>query len=342
LFTARAILNSRSFPFNSFTNPAARLSKRRSIEESHLMCNFVFKPSARFFTGAMLLLILVSSACQQQPATGNNTNTNTSTTNTTTTNTSNANNGTTTMTGSTIDTREPDQYSATVTLKLEMTGDRNMSTPPLTANFARNGGDRRIAFKIPGGDEVVYLDRADKHYVILPGRKQYAEIDAQSTGFNVPTVMTPAQIVNQVKNVSGCESAGEEQFNGRNATKYRCAAAAKTGTQAGDVKAESFIYVDKDTGLPLRSESIVSSSANVGGASAVKIVTEMNNIQTNVASTMFDEPAGMSKVDPAQVRSQVEAVLKAALVFAQSMMQTSSAPPPPPAATPSASQSPTH
>jgi hypothetical protein len=307
------------------------------------MCNFVLKPSARFFTGALaFLLILVSSACQQ-PATSNNTNTNTSVTNTTATNTSNANTVTTSPTGAGIDTREPDQYSATITLKLEVTGSQNMSTPPLTANFARNGADRRVSFKIPGsGDEVVYLDRAAKRYIILPNRKQYAELNAQSTGFEIPTVMTPAQIVNQVKSVSGCTNAGEEQFNGRNATKYRCAGAAKTGTQAGDVQAESFIYVDKDTGLPLHTESIVSSSANVGGASSVKIVTEMSNIQTNVATTTFDEPTGMSKVDPAQVRSQVEAVLKAALVFAQSMMQTSSAPPPATAATPSPSQSPSH
>jgi hypothetical protein len=309
------------------------------------MRKFVLKTEAGFLTGAMLMLILVGSSCQQQPATTNTgVNTNAGTANAGASNTSNANSGSTAMAGTTIDTREPDQYSATVTLKLEVTGSQNMSTPPLTANFARNGGDRRIAFKIPGGDEVVYLDRADKHYVILPGRKQYAEINAQSTGFNVPTVMTPAQIVNQVKNVSGCEQAGEEQFGGRNATKYRCSAAARTGTQAGEVKTESFVYVDKETGLPLRSESLVTSSGNVAGSNAVKIVTELTNIQTSVAPTTFDEPAGMSKVDPAQVRSQVESVLKAALVFAQSMMQTSSAPAASPAATasPSAAQSPTH
>lgn len=306
------------------------------------MRNFVLKSSTRFLTGAMLLqLILVSSACQQQPATNANTSTNTSTTTANATNTSNANSSST-MTGTTINTREPEQYSATITLKLEVTGSQNISTPPLSANFARNGADRRISLKIPGGDEIIYLDRANKHYIIVPGRKQYAEIDAQSTGFNVPTVMTPAQIINQVKSVSGCESAGEEQFGGRSATKYRCTAAAKTGTQAGEVKTETFIYVDKETGLPLRSESTVVSSGNVAGASSVKIVTEMSNIQTNVAPTTFDEPKGMSKVDPAQVRSQVEAVVKAALVFAQSMMQTSSAPMATPAATPSATQSPTH
>lgn len=306
------------------------------------MSNFVLKPSAGVFTGAMLcLLVLAGSACQPQPATGNNTNASSNTVNTNAANTSNSNTGTTTTTGTTIDTREPDQYSATVTLKAEVTGSQSISTPPLTATFARNGADRRVAFKVPGGDEVVYLDRGDKRYIVLPNRKQYAEINAQSTGFEIPTVMTPGQIVNQVKSVGGCEQAGEEQFNGRSAMKYRCAAAAKTGTQAGDVKAESFIYVDKETGLPLHSESILSSSQTVGGASAVKLVTELNNIQTNVAPTTFDEPTGMSKVDPAQVRSQVEAVLKAALVFAQTMMQSNSSSSAPPA-TPAATGTPAH
>ncbi|HKQ99431.1 MAG TPA: hypothetical protein VJT09_02090 [Pyrinomonadaceae bacterium] len=307
------------------------------------MRNLALKPSARFLTGIMLSAALAGSACQQQPATSN-TSTNTNVTNTTTANTSNANMSTTTPTGATIDTREPDQYSATITIKAEVTGERSMSIPALSANFARNGADRRISFKIPGGDEVIYLDRANKRYVLLPGRKQYAEIDASSTGFNVPTVMTPAQIVNQVKSVSGCENAGEEQFGGRSAVKYRCAAAAKTGTQAGDVKTESFIYIDKETNLPLHSESVISSSQTVGGASAVKIVTELSNIQTSVPSNMFDEPTGMNKVDPAQVRAQVEAVLKAALYFAQGMMQQSSSggSSSAPAATPTASQSPTH
>jgi hypothetical protein len=303
---------------------------------------FAWKPSVKISVGAIWLLVLAGSACQQQTAT-NTTNSNSSM-NVNTSNVSDTNANTTTApttTGATIDTREPEQYSATITLKLEVTGNQSISTPPLSADFARNGSDRRIAFKVPGGDQVIYLDHANKRYIILPNRKQYAEIDAQSTGFDIPSVMTPAQVVNQVKKVSGCENAGEETFNGRSAIKYRCAAAAKTGTQAGDVKAESFVYVDKETNLPLHTESVVSSAGNVGGASAVKLVTEMSNIQTTVASNMFDEPAGMSKVDPAQVRSQVDAVLKAALIFAQNMMQNSSSSSAP-ASTPSATPSPTH
>jgi hypothetical protein len=213
-------------------------------------------------------------------------------------------------------------------MKVEVTGAQSITSPPLTANFARNGGDRRVAFKV-ASDEIVYLDRADKHYVVLPNRKQYAEVDAQSTGFNVPTLMTPGQIIKQVQSVSGCEKVGDEQYGGRSSVKYRCAGAAKTGTQAGDVKAESFVYVDKDTGLPLRSETLISSQAPVAGASAAKIVTELSNIQTTVAPDTFEVPAGLSKIDPAQVRSQVEAVGRAALFFMQNMMNASSTPPAP-------------
>ena len=305
---------------------------------------FALKPSAKFLTAATLALVLAGGACQQQTA--NSTNTTTTNANTATTTNSNASNtsnmNTTTTNTSGIETREPEQYSATITMKVEVTGAQSISTPPLTANFARNGGDRRIGFKI-GGDEVVYLDRADKHYVVLPNRKQYAEIDSQTAGFNVPNVMTPGQIIKQVQSVTGCEKVGDEQFGGRSAVKYRCAGAAKTGTQAGDVKAESFVYVDKDTGLPLRSETLISSSGAVAGASAAKIVTELSNIQTSVPADTFAEPTGMSKVDPAQVRSQVEAVVRAALYFAQGMMQAGSTPPAPSTApTASPAGSPTH
>jgi hypothetical protein len=301
------------------------------------MSIFAWKPSAKILLGAICLFVFAGSACQ--PANNSNTNTSNSTINTNTSNTSstsNANRAALNSPGVTIETREPDQYSATISMKVETTGSQSVSLPALSADFARNGASQRVSLKV-GSDQVVYLDRPDKRYVILPTRKQYAEIDAQSTGFEVPKMMTPAQIIGQVKNVSGCENAGEETFNGHNAVKYRCAAAATTGTQAGDVKAESFVYIDKETGLPLHSESVISSSGNVGSTSAVKIVTEMSNIQTSVPANTFDVPTGLSKIDANQVRTQVDAVLKALLILAQNSMQSSSTAP---AATPSATQSP--
>src|SRR3954470_24311960 len=144
------------------------------MEESYLMSKFVLKSSAKFWGGALVALAFFGSACQPQPATNaTNTNTTNTTTNINSSNTSNANTGTTLPSGLTIETKEPDQYSATVTKKLAVSGNQNISTPPLAADFARSGANQRITFKI-GGDQVTYLDRGDKRYIILPNRKQYA------------------------------------------------------------------------------------------------------------------------------------------------------------------------
>ncbi len=282
---------------------------------------------ANRFAAALLLTfaLLLASACQQGPAPVNST-ANTSTTNSNA-NTATTNANTPPITGTTIETREPEKYSATVTLKLASEGGgQTTSLPPLAADFIKNGNDSRVSFKMPGGEQVVFLDMGGKRYIIAQNRKQYAELTPESTGFDVPKLMTPGQIISSIKGMSGCERQAEEQWNGRTATKYRCGSKASTGTQAGEVTSETFIYIDKDTGLPLHSESAVSASGNVQGVKGLKIVTEMSNIRTDVDASQFAEPQGMSKVSPEQVKQQVDLVLKAASAILQNMMQSSSAP----------------
>lgn len=274
----------------------------------------------RFLVATVVALVAFASACQQNPATTNsNTTTNTANVNTNS-NATNINANTPPISGATIEAREPDKYSATITLKIEaQTEGKTNSTPPLTADFVKNGADRRVAFKVPG-DEIIFLDAGSKRYVIAPNRKQYAELTPESTGFNVPTVMTPGQMISSVKGMSGCEQQGEEPWNGRTATKYRCASKSNTGTQAGEVSSETFVYIDKETGLPLRSESLISSTGSVQGVKGVKLVTEMSNIKTDVDASQFAEPQGMSKVSPEQVKQQVNLVLQLAQALAGQLL----------------------
>src|SRR5918995_1218907 len=90
---------------------------------------------------------------------------------------------------------------------------------------ARNGSDRRYSIdtRIPGVGEIIFLDKADKRYLILPARKQYAELTADLTGFDVGRAMTPGQLVAYVSRQQGVELVGEETLNNRPATKYRLA-----------------------------------------------------------------------------------------------------------------------
>jgi hypothetical protein len=224
----------------------------------------------------------------------------------------------------TIDTREPETYSATFTLKAETSGETQPpNLPQIAAQIARDGDKRRVEISLPTGEKVVYLDADGKHFLIFPSRKQFAEINQESTGFQVRDLMTPGQIVRQAKKLKGVRQAGEENFNGRTAIKYVYAGTTNTGTNAGQINTESVFLVDKETGLPLRAEiASQSDNANVKGVSGVRVVSETSNIQTVVAADAFAEPgADYKKIESEQVKAQIQTITNAVLLVAGNILQ---------------------
>ena len=91
-------------------------------------------------------------------------------------------------------------------------------------------------------------------------------------------------------------------------------------SKAGEVKAEAFVYVDKETGLPLRAELIAESSGDVKGVKAARVVAEMRDIKTEIAATMFEVPAGYAQVAPEKVRQQIDALTNAVAAILKAMM----------------------
>lgn len=231
--------------------------------------------------------------------------------------------------GAAIDAREPAAYQATVLLKLETAGAQNTSPfPPIKADVARSGGDRRMEFKLPGGETVVYLDKGGRQLLISPQRRQYAELNKEAVGFEIRRLLMPEQIVNQLKNMKGVEQVSEEKIDGRDAVKYRYASTTNTQSQAGQVNTESFILVDKETGLPLRSFTNAAAQGNVQGVNAVNLVTEINNIKTDVDANLFAEPTDYAKVAPEVIRSQITAVFSVATALIGQMMKSTQTPAP--------------
>ena len=212
-----------------------------------------------------------------------------------------------------IETKEPEQYQAIVHLKLQATGDtRTANLPTIQANVARSGADRRMEFNLPTGEKIVYLDKGGTTHVVLPTRKQYAVLDKQSLGFEVRQLMMPEQVVAQVRAVKGVERVGEESVNGRQVIKYRYGSVSNTQTTAGQVQTESFFLIDKETGLPLHSETVSQSQgSNVQGYKGLRIVTEMSDIKADVTPDLFSVPADYQKIDASQVKSQAEAIFNA-------------------------------
>ena len=210
---------------------------------------------------------------------------------------------------SSIAAREPEQYRATLVFSAETEGgQKTVGIPSLSAEVARNGADRRVSFKLPDGSELIYLEQGDKHIVITPARKQYAELTPEATGFQLQKLMTPGQLVSYLGRLKGVERVGEEPMAGRTAEKYRYSNTTKTSTAAGQVKTEAFVFVDKETGLPLRAELFTEASGNVQGVKGAKVVAEMRDISTTVDDTLFQVPPGLNKVPPEQVRQQIDAI----------------------------------
>jgi len=251
------------------------------------------------------LLGLAGSACQRADT---NANTNTSLTANANLSPTNANANLSPEPASVSTAREPEKYRAVLVLSAETEGgQKTIGIPSLSAEVARNGADRRISFKLPDGSDLIYLEQGTKHIVIMPGRKQYAELTPEATGFQLQKLMTPGQIVSYLEKLKGVERVGEEKMNGRVADKYRYATTTNTSTSAGEVKSEAFFYIDKDTGLPLRAQLSSEASGSVQGVKGAKIVAEMRDISTNVDDSLFQVPAGLNQVPPEQVRAQIDA-----------------------------------
>ncbi len=180
------------------------------------------------FCAALAAAVIISgaTACQQgttveTTSSVNNANT-ANTTVVTTSSPTNAN--TSPMMDAGIETREPERYRATVMFSAEAQGKPQALALPI--EVARDGDNRLYAFNnVPLIGRVAFLDRADKRYLILPARKQYAELSAQTVGFDVRS-LTPGQMVAQLQKQRGLERVGEEQRDGRTVIKYRYAATA--------------------------------------------------------------------------------------------------------------------
>ena len=99
------------------------------------------------------------------------------------------------------------------------------------------------------------------------------------------------------------------------------------------MKAEAYIYVDKETGLPLRSELLAQSSGDVKGVKAARVVAEMRDIDTNIDASLFELPTGYAAVPPEKVRQQIDALTSAVATILKAMMNAGNASPTPTSST---------
>jgi len=258
-----------------------------------------FKTNGARLAFAALLLAFVTAGCQQGNVTVE-TNSNAGNANA-----SNANTAPATE-AAVIEASEPDQYRAT--LVFSGTAEGQTQAVKIPVDVSRSGDNRRYAFNnLPIIGQLVLLDRSDTRYLIIPQRRQYAELTPELLGFDFRS-LTPAQIVAHLRRQQGVERVGEEQHEGRTVVRYRYAATAQTGTQAGNVRADSYFLVDKETGLPVHAELTGRSTGGVQGVNTARLVADMQNIQTTVNPSDFEVPEGYQRLTEEQIRQQAQAL----------------------------------
>ena len=299
----------------------------------------------RLFQRAGLVLAagLAAMGCGA-PATTSNVNTgNGNFINASNLNTNSANSNTSTTT---YQFAEPNSYQGVMRLTFETMGQQPQSKntlPPIVAMVARNGADRMMEFTLPTNEKVQYVEKGNMQYIVLPSRKQYAELTDEALGFEVRRLMMPEQIVNQLKAIPGVTLAGEESLNGRQVVRYTYNRATNTNSQVGTVATDSYFLIDKETGLPVRSETVSQSASggNVQGVSGLRLVTEMTDIRSEPDPNLFNVPTEFQRIDPEQVKAQANILFQAAAAVIGQMINQAKVSPTPAAtatATPAVNQ----
>lgn len=227
---------------------------------------------------------------------------------------------------SVLEAREPETYSVTNTVTIQPTGNSPQANiPPLQFSFARTGTERRVSFKLPDPvGEVIYLEKPPMKYLVFPARNEYVELDPNELGFQLGEVMSPAAVVQRLKEKTQYEQLGTETINGRTAVKYRLRGAADTRTKVGTAQADSIVYVDQETGLPLRSEVETTSSSGAGA----RITTATDNIQFTTDPSLFQVPTAMKKVTTTELKQQVQSFVATVRAVATYLKDQASTPPP--------------
>ena len=191
--------------------------------------------------------------------------------------------------------KEPDPYSASMTIAQE-------GQPPLQVEIGRMRGDRRWSFQLSGIGEVVYLEKAGLKYLMLPERKQYAELLPGTLTFSGGEALTPSAMAGKL-GAAKAEKIGKEAINGVMAVKYRLPGSSDGQTQSGP--ADDLVYIDEGSGLPVRIEAGLK---NLNGLSG-RVVIDAQSIRLNPDAALFDVPVGTRKVDAGLLKPQVERLI---------------------------------
>jgi hypothetical protein len=205
-------------------------------------------------------------------------------------------------------TKEPERYQATRVITSSEGGETALAGAAGSQTLiARDGDKRREDYESAAGGKLTYLQLPEGTYVLLPGKKVYAELKPEMNASGgerearLPQDFSPDKLLNETRPESRYEKLGAETLNGRTTMKYRVVVAGRTGA-AKEVVTESLVWVDEGLGMPIKTET--TSTGKAGAWS--KVTMELRDIKETVDAGMFELPAGYSKVEARELFAQLQ------------------------------------
>jgi hypothetical protein len=192
--------------------------------------------------------------------------------------------------------------------------------PPIGFDVAKKGADRRWSFQWPQVGEVTYLEVGAQKYLILPSRNQYFEVDPQQFDVPISWALSPAKVIERIKQHAKFERVGTTVLNGQRATTYRAAGSAGEGKN-GQVKNETVVFVGEQTGLPLRVELDNMTSSGAGA----RVIIETESIDSNPQAAIFQLPTGMKKGSSEELKQQVNSLFNTLRALYEALSQQQAA-----------------
>lgn len=194
--------------------------------------------------------------------------------------------------------REPERYGAAITISAQdIAGGAPASMATQQFGFAKLGADRRWAFNLPEPlGQVAYLEKSGLKYLVLFDRKQYMELTPDMLPFSM-TALSPGAIAERLRPRMRFEKSDSEPLNGRTVLKYRLSASTDASSES-----DGAIFVDSETGLPLRSD--FNTTPQTGART--RVIVEARDLQLNPDRALFDVPSGMKKITPQDAKQQIE------------------------------------
>lgn len=212
--------------------------------------------------------------------------------------------------------REPEKYQATLVCALDK-GEDTTERPFATIKVMKDNLMRRYDFKF-SDSELSYMEgviTADKskskkpepfHFLIIPECKQYAEVRMDEVDIRIPASLSPQEILATLQQQKSIEVLGDELINMREATKYR---------YVDEQRGEGIVYLDKQTGLPLRAKVaafILDPKAPADDPTAEKrvlrVVIDIKDIAMTADASQLQEPTGMTLTEPKELCPQVKQI----------------------------------